>query len=225
MSARICGTDKNANPNETTGGVDDLDVGGAAIPQVGFGNDLLQLRAHLVDADSPVEVEVDLAEQLGGVAGPVLEWRCREVGGRQHEAALIPNAHDDVGESDLFDTTPFAVGDHNIIHSDGIAEGELHSRKNVSESGLGGDTGDDADEACGSQHASPQSLCTGESQEDRTNSNDDDDGSQDAPNELNLSADAASGTIVGNINRVAVQSTIEQQVDDRNEYPATCSYH
>src|SRR5690606_39512778 len=64
--------------HESADGVGHLQHRGATVPQVGRGEDLLEVRAEVRRRHAPVDVELDGAEKLAALAGPVLEGRSEE---------------------------------------------------------------------------------------------------------------------------------------------------
>ena len=67
-------------------------------------SDVVELGAQPGDGDAPVELEGERAGQLVAAARPVGEGVLGEVGRRQDEPALVPQAHHYVGQGDLLDS-------------------------------------------------------------------------------------------------------------------------
>src|SRR5690606_32584280 len=97
------------------GDVDDLD---ASVPLAALAEDAAELLAHLLHGRVVADVEEDGAEDLRGGAGPVLERLADELAEGDDEAALVPDADDDVGAGDLLDASPLVVDDDDVVQAD-----------------------------------------------------------------------------------------------------------
>ena len=136
--------DEDTHGDRVLIGVGDLHAPCAPVPQVSGGQELLNLGADEGHGRGPVEFELDGAELCGGAARPVLEGCLREVARRDDEAALVPDAHDQVGERDFLDRAGFLLlaGDDDVAHADRVGEGELQAGEDVAEGLLGSETED-----------------------------------------------------------------------------------
>ena len=142
---------ENAHGHRVLVGVCDLHGPRAPVPQVCGGQELLDLGADKRHGRGPVELEFDGAELGGGAARPVLEGGLREVAAGDDEAALIPDAHDHVGERDFLDGTGLVLvaGDDDVTHADRVREGELQAGEDIAEGLLGGEAADDREDTGG----------------------------------------------------------------------------
>ena len=142
---------ENAHGHRVLVGVGDLHGPRAPVPQVRGGQELLDLGADKRHGRGPVELEFDGAELGGGAARPVLEGGLREVAAGDDEAALIPDAHDHVGERDFLDGTGLVLvaGDDDVTHADRVREGELQAGEDIAEGLLGGEAADDREDTGG----------------------------------------------------------------------------
>ena len=134
-------------------GVGDLHGPRAAVPQVGGSQELLDLRADQGHGGGPIELKLDRAQLGGSAARPVLEGSLREVAAGDDETALIPDAHDHIGERDLLDRTSLLLvaDDNDVAHADRVGEGQLQSGENVAEGLLGSETEDHGNNTRGGQ--------------------------------------------------------------------------
>src|SRR5436190_1286403 len=140
------------------GGVGHLEHGDAVIPLRRLGHDPLELAAQVVEGNSIVEVEDRTAQDVGGGAGPVLEGMLDEVRDRQDHSPRIPDAHDDIGERDLFDPAPLAFDHDDVVEAYRFADRDLDAGHEVAEGGAGGGPGRQPDDAGRSQEARTQRL-------------------------------------------------------------------
>ena len=81
------------------------------------------------------------------VARPVLERLLDEIGDGHDEAAQVPDPHDDVGQRDLFDSSPLSLDDDHIVDADRLRDGDLESREQCGETFLCREADDDASHA------------------------------------------------------------------------------
>ena len=174
-------------------GVRDLHAPRATVPQVGGGQELLDLGSDQGHWCGPVEFELDGAELGGGTARPVLEGRLREVAARNDEAALVPDAHDHVGERDFLNGTRLMLvaGNHDVAHADRVGEGQLQAGEDVAEGLLGGETGDHRDDAGGGQDSGHGLAGDLEGADDGDHAHDDDDRLGEPAQHLGLSLETA----------------------------------
>ncbi len=116
-------------------------------------DDGVELLAEGVDGDGVVDVEEGGAHDVGGLAGPVLEGVFDEVGERDDEAAEVPDLDDDVGGVDLFDASPLALDDDDVVDADGLGDGDLEAGEEVGCGGLGGGGEDEGGDAGGGEES------------------------------------------------------------------------
>ena len=185
--------DEDAHGDRVFVGVGDLHAPRAPVPQVGGGQELLDLGADEGHGRGPVELELNGAELSCGAARPVLEGRLREVTARNDEAALVPDAHDHVGERDFLDGAGFLLlaGDDDVAHADRVGEGQLQAGEDVAEGLLGGETGDHRDNAGGGQDGGHGLAGDLEGTDDRDGAHDDDDRLGEPAQHLGLGLEAA----------------------------------
>ena len=190
--------DQDAHGDRVLVGVGDLHTPRAPVPQVGGGQELLYLGADEGHGRGPVELEFDGAELGGGAARPVLEGRLREVARRDDEAALVPDAHDHVGERDFLDGAGlmFVAGDDDVTHADRVSEGQLQAGEDVAEGLLGGETGDHRDDAGGGQDGGHGLAGDLEGADDRDGTHDDDERLGEPAQHLGLGLEAARASLV-----------------------------
>ena len=200
-------------------GVGDLQDADAAVPQVGVLEQPRQLGAHRLDRDLPVDVELDGAQQVGRAAGPVLERRRREVRGRQDQAAVVPDVHDDVGERDLLDAAPLVGDDDHVVHPDRVGERELQPGEHVGQGALRGQAGDDRDEPRGRQEARAERPGRREREQDRRDRAEHEDRDRDAAQHLDLRADAAGVPVVGDVDPVPLQRGVLEHEREAADQP------
>ena len=190
--------DEDAHGDRVLVGVRDLHAPRAPVPQVGGGQELLDLGADEGHGRGPVELELDGAELGGGAARPVLEGRLREVARRDDEAALVPDAHDHVGERDFLDGAGFLLlaGDDDVAHADRVGEGQLQAGEHIAEGLLGGETEDHRDDAGGGQDGGHGLAGDLEGADDGDHAHDDDDRLGEAAQHLGLGLEAARASLV-----------------------------
>jgi hypothetical protein len=121
--------------NRLGGGVGDLEIPDAAVPEWGVDEYSVELRAHLLDWNGIVHVDEGSPEHGGGLPRPILKGSIREVGDGHDEPAFVPYSHHDVGECDLLDPPPLPLGDDHVVDPDGPADGYLHARQQVRDDG------------------------------------------------------------------------------------------
>ena len=196
--AGVLRRDQDAHGDRVLVGVGDLHTPRAPVPQVGGGQELLDLGADEGHGGGPVELEFDRAELGGGATRPVLEGRLREVTARNDEAALIPDAHDHVGERDFLDGASFFLlaGDDDVAHADRVGEGQLQAGEDVTEGLLGRETGDHRDDAGGGQDGGHGLAGDLEGSDDGDHAHDDDDRLGEAAQHLGLGLEAARASLV-----------------------------
>ena len=190
--------DEDAHGDRVLVGVRDLHAPRATIPQVGGGEELLDLGADEGHWCGPVELELDGAELGGGAARPVLEGRLREVTAGNDEATLVPDAHDHVGERDFLDGASFFLlaGDDDVTHADRVGEGQLQAGEHIAEGLLGGETEDHRDDAGGGQDGGHGLAGDFEGTDDRDDAHNDDDRLGEAAQHLGLGLEAARASLV-----------------------------
>ena len=190
--------DEDAHGDRVLVGVGDLHAPRAPVPQVGGGQELLDLGANEGHGRGPVELELNGAELGGGATRPVLEGRLREVTAGNDEAALVPNAHDHVGERNFLDGPRLLLvaGDDDVTHADRVGEGQLQAGEHVTESLLGGKTEDHRDDAGGGQDCGHGLAGDLKGADDRDGTHDDDDRLGEPAQHLGLSLEAARTPLV-----------------------------
>ena len=196
--AGILRGDEDSHGDRILVGVGDLHAPRASVPQVGGGQELLDLGADEGHGRGPVEFELDGAELGGGASRPVLEGCLREVARRDDEAALVPDAHDQVGERDFLDRAGFLLlaGDDDVAHADRVGEGELQAGEDVAEGLLGSETEDHRDDAGGGQDGGHRLAGDFEGTDDRDDAHNDDDRLGEAAQHLSLGLEAARASLV-----------------------------
>ena len=184
--------DEDAHGHRVLVGVGDLHAPRAPVPQVRGGQELLDLRADEGHGGRPVELELNGAKLCGGTARPVLEGRLREVAARNDEAALVPDAHDHVGEGDFLDGTGLLLvaGDNDVTNADRVGEGQLQAGEHVTEGLLGGETEDHRDDAGGGQDGSHGLAGDLKGADDGDHADDDDDRLREPAQDLSLRLEA-----------------------------------
>src|SRR3546814_15014563 len=92
----------------------------------------------LLDArpTSRLDVEEHRPQQIAGLPGPVLERLCEEIGNRNDQTAVIPDAHHDISEADILYAAPFALDNHDIVKADGFGKGHLNTGNEVFKIGI-----------------------------------------------------------------------------------------
>ena len=190
--------DEDAHGDRVLVRVRDLHAPRATVPQVGGGQELLDLGADEGHGRGPVELELDGAELGGGAARPVLEGRLREVTAGNDEATLVPDAHDHVGECDFLDRAGFLLlaGDDDVAHADRVGEGQLQASEHVAERLLGSETEDHGDDAGGGQDGGHGLAGDLEGADDRDDTHDDDNRLGEAAQHLGLGLEAARTSLV-----------------------------
>ena len=181
--------------------VGDLHSPRAAVPQVGGSQELLDLRADQSHGGGPIELKLDRAQLGGSAARPVLEGSLREVAAGDDETALIPDAHDHIGERDLLDRTSLLLvaGDNDVAHADRVGEGQLQSGENVTEGLLGSETEDHGNNTRGGQD-SCHDLAGGVEGSDHSNrANKEDDHLNQTAQNLGAGLEAARTASVGGL--------------------------
>ena len=118
--------------------------------------------------------------------------------GRDDEAALVPDAHDHVGECDFLDGAGFLLlaGDDDVAHAYRVGEGQLQAGEDVAEGLLGGETEDHRDDAGGGQHGGHGLAGDFEGTDDRDDAHNDDDRLGEAAQHLGLGLEAARASLV-----------------------------
>jgi hypothetical protein len=124
------------------GEVGDLEAADLLVPERRGVDDGFELLAEGFDGDGVVDVEEGGAQDVGGLAGPVLEGVFDEVAQGDDEAAEVPDADDDVGGVDLFDAAPLALDYDDVVDTEGLGDGDLEAGEEVCGGGFGGG-GDD----------------------------------------------------------------------------------
>lgn len=140
------------HPHDTLDGVGDLQDTHTSVPFLVGPQQAVQFGAHRVERHGEIDVEFRGAQQLGGVAGPVLERRRGEVGARQDQSALVPQVHDDVGQRDLLDAPPFLFQHHHVSDTNRVGEGDLDACEHRAQRGLGRQAGDHGQHAGRGEH-------------------------------------------------------------------------
>ncbi|GGC08442.1 hypothetical protein GCM10011494_28900 [Novosphingobium endophyticum] len=85
------------------------------VPQAMRGNLAGEFLADRGDVHRMIKVEQDRAEQLRPGLRPVLERVLEEALRRHDEPAVIPQAHDHVSSTNVFDAAPFSVEDDDVV--------------------------------------------------------------------------------------------------------------
>ena len=190
--------DEDPHGHRVLVGVGDLHAPRAPVPQVRGSQELLNLGADEGHGRGPVKLELNSAELGGGATRPVLEGRLREVTARNDEAALVPDAHDHVGERDFLDGTRLMLvaGDDDVAHADRVGEGQLQAGEDVAEGLLGSETSNHRDDAGGGQDCGHGLAGDLEGANDCDGAHDDDDRLGEPAQHLGLSLEAARTPLV-----------------------------
>ena len=197
--ARVLRRREHAHGHRVLVGGGDLHAPRAPVPQVGGGQELFNLGANQRHGRGPVKLEFDRAQLGGGAARPVLEGGLREVAAGDDEAALVPDAHDHVGQRDLLDRAGFLLiaGDHDVTHADRVSEGQLQAGDDVTEGLLRGETEDHRDDTGGRKDGRHGMARGVEGPDDGDRTHDGDDHLGEAPQDLGASLEAAREAVVG----------------------------
>lgn len=113
------------------GEIGDLEATDLSVPLWRGVDNFVELSAKFFDGHAVVDVEECCAENVGGLACPVLEGVFDEVAQGDDHAAEVPDADDDVSGGDLFDAAPLVRDDDDIIDPDGFGEGDLEAGEEV----------------------------------------------------------------------------------------------
>ncbi len=117
--------------------IGDLEYGDAAIPAAVGLHRFDEARSDAFDVRRRIDIEEDGAEQIGRLCSPVLERLFEKIGHRHDHAPIVPDAHHDIGELDIFDAAPFSFDDHHVIQPDRFGKGHPDARDQVLERRLG----------------------------------------------------------------------------------------
>nr|RZI36497.1 hypothetical protein BJQ95_01092 [Cryobacterium sp. SO1] len=216
---RVLRGHQHAYPHVAAHGIRHLEHHGTFVPEVGLRDYAVELFTHRGGVDPPVEVELDRAEQLAVVPGPVLERGGGEVGRRQHHAPVVPDVHDDVGEGDLLNLAPLPLDDHDVIHPQRVVERELHAGEDVRQGGLGRQARHDAEQAGGGEQARTHGRGAGDAEQHGADGADDEDHDADAPEHPQLGAHPAGHPVVAHVDAVPVRGHLLGVVEQRAEQP------
>ena len=220
--AGVAGAHEAAELHGALGEVGDLKAADLPVPEWRGMDDRVELLSQGLHWDGVVDVEKGGAHDVGGVAGPVLEGVFDEVAERDDEAAEVPDLDDDVGRVDLFDATPFALNDDDVVDADGFGEGDLEAGEEVGGGGFGGGGEDHRGDAGGGQQAGaivPDAWVV-EGPEESADVDDDDKGDEHAAEELELGVDAARLEIVFGGEVVAAEHDGLKDVDAADGEPS-----
>ena len=160
-------------------------------------------------------------------ARPVLEGVFDEVVEWDDEAAEIPDFDDDVGRVDLFDATPLALNDDDVVDANGFGEGNLQAGEEVGSGGFGGGGEDEGGDAGGGEQAGavvPDARVV-EGPQESADVDDDDKGDEHSAEELELGMDAAGPEVIFGGEVVAAQHEGLQDVDAADGEPAEGDDH
>src|SRR3546814_64470 len=108
------------------------------------GGAFLHLFPDTSDISARIYVEEHRPQQIAGLPGPVLERLFEEIGNRNDQTAVIPDAHHDISEADILYAAPFALDNHDIVKADGFGKGHLNTGNEVFKRRLRGGTEDEA---------------------------------------------------------------------------------
>ena len=207
---------QHAHPHpaaDRVGHLEDLD---AAVPEIGQLQHPIELHPHRLGVDSPVEVELDRAQQLGGVPGPVLERRGREVRRRQHQTPVVPGPDHDVGQRDLLDPSPLLLDDHHVVEPDGVAERELDAGEHVAERRLRRNCRHHADQSCRGEEAGSHGLDARQAQQHRAQGDHDGRADDESTDDRHLGAQPPRLQVVRHADVVLAERAV-----DHEQHPAT----
>jgi hypothetical protein len=220
--AGVAGAHETAQLHGTVGEVGDLKAADPLVPKNRGVDDGVELLAEVFDGDGVVDVEEGGAEDVGGLAGPVSEGVFDEVAEGDDEAALVPDFDDDVGGVDLFDATPLALDDDDVIDADGFGEGDLEAGEEVGDGGLCGGGEDEGGDAGGGEEARAVVPDAGivEGPEEGADVDDDDEADEHAAEELELGVDATGLDVVFGGEVVAAEGGGLEDVDAADGEPA-----
>ena len=219
--AGVAGADEAAKFHGAVGEVGDLESADFLVPEGRGVDDGVELLAEGFYGDGVVDVEEGGAHDVGGLAGPVLEGVFDEVGERDDESAEVPDADDDVGGVDLFDASPLALDDDDVVDADGFGEGDLETGEEVGGGGFGGGGEDERGDSGGGEESGavvPDAWVV-EGPEEGTDVDDDDEGDGHAAEELELGVDAAGLDVVFGVEVVAAEGDGLEDVDAADGEP------
>src|SRR5690606_29128077 len=148
------------------------------------------------------DVEEDGAEDLRGGAGPVLERLADELAEGDDEAALVPDADDDVGAGDLLDASPLVVDDDDVVQADRLRHRDLDAGDEVLEHGAGGEADGEAGEPGGGEQRGADLADGVERHEDRGGGHDHDEDDDRLAQDLELRVEPAGLEVVGDVDAV-----------------------
>lgn len=123
--------DQHPDPHHAADGVGDLQDPDPLVADLGGLQRSVEFDPKVVERHSPVDIQLDGAQDSGFLAGPVLERGGGEVGGGHDQAPVVPDVHHHVGQGDLLDPAPFAFHDDHVVDPDGVGECELQTGEQV----------------------------------------------------------------------------------------------
>ncbi|MNT02512.1 hypothetical protein D3C72_1370130 [compost metagenome] len=153
------------------------------------------------------------------MAGPVLERLLDEVGERQDEAPVVPDAHDYEGAGDLLDPAPFALDHEHVVDADRLRQRDLQAGDEVAEDGLGRQARHDADHAGRGQQAGADLARAREGHEHHGAAGHDDDRHGGAREHAGLREHAACLQVVGDVRRVLREHAVGKAADGLEHEP------
>ncbi len=118
---------------------------------------------------------------------------------------------DHVRQGDLLHAAPLRLDDHDVVHADRVAEGELHPGEHVGERRLRGEAGDDRHEPRGGEDARARGPGTREGQQDRADRDDHDRHHREPPDDEHLRAHPARDPVVGHVHAVAAEPEVLEE--------------
>jgi hypothetical protein len=143
----------------------------------------------------------------------------REVRRGQHQPALVPQVHDDVGQRQLLDAPPFLLDDHHVVDPQRVGEDQLQTGEEVAQRGLRGETRDDAGHPGGGQHRRAVRPQAAERHQDRRDGDDrHHDGRQPAQGGQ-LGADLARAPVVLHVDPDVLQHRVLGQEQRPHQQP------
>jgi hypothetical protein len=143
--------DQGAQRDGVRAHVGDRQQGLAFVPELVGGAEPLQLGPEQRHREGGVRVDEDGAEQLEVAAAPVLDVGLDELGDGDHQAALVPELDDDVGEVDLLDVAQLVLELDQVTDAHRLGDGELDAGDDAREGFLGCEAQDRHADAGGGQ--------------------------------------------------------------------------
>lgn len=163
-----------------------------------------------------------IAQELGGLVGPVFDGLLDEVRQGEDEPAQIPDPYYHIGDADLFNPPPLVVDDHDIVDPDRLGEGDLDACNHVGQKGTGGQTDHDTRQPRGGQETFSDGPDPGDGHQRGGRRYEDDQHGQEPFDQEDACFDLPAFQVVLGVGRVPGQELLPEEMCQCDHCPGHC---